>query len=131
MRSLRGTPTYKYVGATARVREDGWESLGDMGSKDEQGYVYLSDRETDMILVGGSNVYPAEVERLLEEEPGVEESAVVGVPHPDFGEAVVAVVQPAGSFDAGAVREEMRRHATDLASSDDEDVLHARPPHMV
>jgi len=62
MRSLRGTPTYRYVGATARTREGGWESLGDMGRLDEDGYLYLGDRASDMILSGGANIYPAEVE---------------------------------------------------------------------
>ena len=59
--------TYSYVGAEAKRLEGGWESLGDMGSIDADGYVYLADRQTDMILAGGSNVYPAEVEAALDE----------------------------------------------------------------
>ena len=67
--------TYRYVGAAARAR-DGWESLGDMGWFDEDGYLYLSDRQADMILVGGANVYPAEVEAALDEHPAVLSSCV-------------------------------------------------------
>ena len=88
-------PSYRYVGATARTRPDGWESLGDMGWKDEQGYLYLSDRETDMILVGGSNVYPAEVEAALDEHPRVASSCVIGLPDEEYGNAVHAIVQAA------------------------------------
>ena len=86
-------PTYRYVGASAKSRPDNWESLGDMGWKDEQGYVYLSDRETDMILVGGSNVYPAEVEAALDEHPRVAGSCVIGLPDEEYGNAVHAIVQ--------------------------------------
>jgi bile acid-coenzyme A ligase len=64
-----------------------------MGWKDEQGYVYLSDRETDMILVGGSNVYPAEVEAALDEHPRVASSCVIGLPDEEYGNAVHAIVQ--------------------------------------
>jgi malonyl-CoA/methylmalonyl-CoA synthetase len=94
-------------------RPDGYFITGDMGFIDERGYVQLVGREKDLIICGGLNVYPAEVEALLDDRADVAEAAVIGVPHPDFGEAVVAVVQPAGTFDAAAVREEMRR---DLAA---------------
>ena len=86
-------PSYRYVGASAKSRPGNWESLGDMGWKDEQGYVYLSDRETDMILVGGSNVYPAEVEAALDEHPLVASSCVIGLPDEEYGSAVHAIVQ--------------------------------------
>jgi bile acid-coenzyme A ligase len=86
-------PSYRYVGATAKTRPEGWESLGDMGWKDDQGYIYLSDRETDMILVGGSNVYPAEVEAALDEHPRVASSCVIGLPDEEYGNAVHAIVQ--------------------------------------
>jgi len=96
MRSVnRETPTYRYVGAEARKRE-GWESLGDVGSLDEEGYLYLADRHTDMILVGGANVYPAEIESALEEHPLVTSSAVIGLPDEDLGQRVHAVVQTPG-----------------------------------
>src|SRR5262245_17327611 len=85
--------TYRYVGATAKSRTGHWESLGDMGRKDEQGYLYLSDRDTDMILVGGANVYPAEVEAALDEHPRVASSCVIGLPDEDYGNVVHAIVQ--------------------------------------
>ena len=66
--------TYSYVGAEAKRIDGGWESLGDMGSIDADGYLYLADRQTDMILAGGSNVYPAEVEAALDEHPRVRSS---------------------------------------------------------
>jgi bile acid-coenzyme A ligase len=86
-------PTYRYVGARAKTRPENWESLGDMGWKDEEGYLYLSDRETDMILVGGSNVYPAEVEAALDEHPRVASSCVIGLPDEEYGNTVHAIVQ--------------------------------------
>ena len=72
--------TYSYVGAEAKRIDGGWESLGDMGAIDADGYVYLADRQTDMILAGGSNVYPAEVEAAIDEHPRVRSSAVIGFP---------------------------------------------------
>ena len=72
---------------------DGWFRTGDVGGMDEQGYVHILGRAKDLIISGGYNVYPKEVEGVLDELPAVAESAVVGVPHPDFGEAVVAVIQ--------------------------------------
>ncbi len=97
----------------AEFRPDGYFITGDMGFIDADGYVQLVGREKDLIISGGLNVYPAEVEALLDDRPDVAEAAVIGVPHPDFGEAVVAVVQPSGPFDPVAVREELRR---DLAA---------------
>jgi malonyl-CoA/methylmalonyl-CoA synthetase len=73
---------------------DGWFKTGDVGRLDASGYLCLVGRSKDLIISGGFNVYPAEIEGFLNELPGVGESAVVGVPHPDFGEAVVAVVTP-------------------------------------
>jgi bile acid-coenzyme A ligase len=85
--------TYEYIGATAKTLPGGWESLGDMGWMDADGYLYLSDRQTDMILVGGSNVYPAEVESALDEHPSVRSCAVIGLPDDDLGNRVHAIVQ--------------------------------------
>lgn len=94
---LRGcggaTPSYAYRGATAHTLPGGWESLGDVGHFDEDGYLYLADRRTDMILVGGANVYPAQVEAAIDEHPSVISSAVVGLPHEDMGSSVHAIVQ--------------------------------------
>ena len=92
-RGADAPPSYRYIGARAKARPDGWESLGDMGRIDADGYVYLSDRETDMILVGGSNVYPAEVEAALDEHPAVASSCVIGLPDDEYGNAVHAIVQ--------------------------------------
>jgi malonyl-CoA/methylmalonyl-CoA synthetase len=78
---------------------DGWFKTGDVGRQDERGYITIVGRSKDLIISGGYNVYPAEVEGYINELPGVAESAVVGVPHPDFGEVGVAVVVPR----AGAV----------------------------
>jgi malonyl-CoA/methylmalonyl-CoA synthetase len=74
--------------------EDGWFKTGDVGKIDERGYVTIVGRSKDLIISGGYNVYPAEIEGYINEMPGVAESAVVGVPHPDFGEVGVAVVIP-------------------------------------
>jgi bile acid-coenzyme A ligase len=93
MRSLRGTPTYKYVGATARTLEGGWESLGDMGYLDVEGYLYLGDRAADMILSGGANIYPAEIESAIQEHPAIKSCAVIGFPDEDKGNVIHAIVE--------------------------------------
>ncbi len=84
---------------------DGWFKTGDVGQVDAQGYVSIVGRSKDLIITGGYNVYPAEIEGVINELPGVAESAVVGVPHADFGEAVVAVVvaKPGAPVQAGEV----------------------------
>ncbi len=74
--------------------DDLWFKTGDVGRLDADGYLTLVGRSKDLVITGGYNVYPAEVEALINELPGVAESAVIGVPHPDFGEGVVAVVVP-------------------------------------
>ena len=76
------------------LRADGWFITGDLGVQDADGYVQIVGRAKDLIITGGYNVYPKEVELLLDEVPGVLESAVIGLPHPDFGEAVFAVLVP-------------------------------------
>jgi malonyl-CoA/methylmalonyl-CoA synthetase len=73
---------------------DGWFKTGDVGKIDASGYVTIVGRSKDLIISGGYNVYPAEIEGYINEIPGVAESALVGVPHPDFGEVGVAVVIP-------------------------------------
>ena len=85
--------TYRYLGAEARKTPDGWESLGDMGWIDNEGYVYLTDRRGDMILSGGANIYPAEIENAMSEHPLVVSSAVIGLPDEDLGNRVHAMVQ--------------------------------------
>ena len=81
-------------------RPDGFFRTGDMGVMDEEGRFSIVGRAKDLVISGGYNVYPKEVERLLDEMPGVTESAVIGVPHPDFGEAVVAVLVAEGVSEA-------------------------------
>jgi malonyl-CoA/methylmalonyl-CoA synthetase len=89
---------------------DGWFKTGDVGKLDERGYVHIVGRSKDLIITGGYNVYPAEVEALLNDMPGVAESAVIGVPHPDFGEGVIAVVvaRPGAAPDAAALVGELK-----------------------
>lgn len=84
---------------------DGWFKTGDVGQCDERGYFTIVGRSKDLIISGGYNVYPAEIEGFINEMPGVVESAVIGVPHPDFGEGVVAVVvpKPGASVDGAAI----------------------------
>lgn len=85
-------PTFRYVGAELR-ETDGWSTLGDIGEFDADGYLYLHDRRSDMLLVGGVNVYPAEVESALAEHPDVLSSAVIGLPDADRGNRIHAIVQ--------------------------------------
>ncbi|MDB5445556.1 MAG: AMP-dependent synthetase and ligase [Phenylobacterium sp.] len=96
-----GERQFQYIGAEKRERE-GWRSLGDMGSLDADGYLYLADRRTDMIVSGGANIYPAEIESALEAHPAIASSTVVGLPHPDFGRVPHAIVElrPGASLDA-------------------------------
>lgn len=81
--------------ATAAAVRDGWVTAGDIGYQDTDGYVYILDRAKDMVITGGVNVYPAEIEAVLITHPAVFDAAVIGVPHPDWGEALMAFVQPA------------------------------------
>ncbi len=90
--------TYHYIGADRRADADGWESLGDMGWLDEDGYLYLADRRGDLILSGGANVYPAEVEAALVEHPGVDSAVAIGLPDEDMGELVHAIVRPSDGW---------------------------------
>ncbi|MFZ5637579.1 MAG: malonate--CoA ligase [Pseudomonadota bacterium] len=91
-------------------RDDGFFVTGDLGVFDADGYLTLIGRQKDLIITGGFNVYPKEVELLLDEMPGVLESAVVGLPHPDFGEAVFAVLvpQPGETVDLAAIDAALR-----------------------
>lgn len=89
----------------AELREDGFFITGDLGTVDADGYVSIVGRNKDLIISGGYNIYPKEVELVLDEQPGVLESAVVGVPHPDFGETVlgILVAEPGAWIDEDAV----------------------------
>ncbi|SIS44825.1 fatty acid--CoA ligase family protein [Salimicrobium salexigens] len=83
---------YKMPEETAVTIKDGWLFTGDMAREDEEGYFYIVDRKKDLIIVGGYNVYPREVEEVLYQHPEITEAAVVGEPHPEMGEAVIAFV---------------------------------------
>jgi bile acid-coenzyme A ligase len=85
--------SYHYLGAEPKRRPDGWESLGDVGRLDADGYLYLGDRLADMILRGGANIYPAEVEAALSAHPNVRSCIVVGLPDGEFGQRVHAILE--------------------------------------
>ncbi|MDM7932361.1 AMP-binding protein [Tabrizicola sp.] len=95
---------------TAREFRDGWFVTGDLGAIDAEGYLSILGRAKDLVITGGLNVYPAEVEAALDDLPGVAASAVIGVAHPDFGEAVVAcLIRSAGAeLDEAEVRHTLR-----------------------
>ncbi len=105
---------YRYIGATARSAGD-WETLGDLGYLDSDGYLYVADRRTDLIVSGGANVYPAEVEAALEAHPAVAGAVVVGLPDPDLGQRVHAIVQPAAGADGDG--EALDRHVRALLAA--------------
>jgi long-chain acyl-CoA synthetase len=102
--------------ATAQAVVDGWFRTGDIGCKDDEGFVSIVDRKKDLIIRGGFNVYPREVEEVLIRHPGVGQVAVIGVPDPEKGEEVCAVVVPTaeGTVDPSAIvewaREQLGRH---------------------
>ncbi len=92
--------------------DDGWFKTGDQGKVDDRGYIYIVGRAKDMIISGGYNVYPKEIEGVIDDLPGVIESAVVGIPHPDFGEVGVAVIVKKADSDLTeeAVLAHVKRH---------------------
>ncbi len=97
--------TYRYIGSEPKPLGDTeWESLGDMGSMDEDGYIYLSDRRQDLILRGGANIYPAEVEAAIDEHDAVRSCAVIGVPDEDLGKRVHAIVDAPRGVDEADLR---------------------------
>lgn len=91
-----GGPTYEYLGGKSR-RLGLWDSLGDLGCVDQDGYLYILDRMDDLIISGGVNIYPAEIERVLEQHPAVRSAVAYGTPDPDLGQRVEAVADTAGS----------------------------------
>jgi acyl-CoA synthetase (AMP-forming)/AMP-acid ligase II len=95
--------------ATAEAFTGGWFHSGDLATRDAEGYLRLVDRKKDMIVSGGENIYPAEVERVLREHPAVDDVAVVGVPHPRWGETPVAFVVGA-EVEASELIEHCRHH---------------------
>jgi malonyl-CoA/methylmalonyl-CoA synthetase len=95
----------------AELREDGFFITGDLSMMDADGYVTIVGRDKDLIISGGFNIYPKEIEMFLDDVPGVSESAVIGAPHPDFGESVVAVLvaEPGTVCDIAAIESAVRR----------------------
>jgi long-chain acyl-CoA synthetase len=93
--------------ATAEVLRDGWLHTGDMARVDADGYFFIVDRKKDLIIRGGYNVYPREIEEVLYEHPAIAEAAVLGVPHDELGEEVGAavVLEPGEHLEAGEVRD--------------------------
>jgi acyl-CoA synthetase (AMP-forming)/AMP-acid ligase II len=96
--------------ATAQTLQDGWLHSGDVGELDEEGFLFIVDRKKDMIVSGGENIYPREVEAALEQHPAVAEAAVIGVPDEHWGEAVKAVVvcKPGSQVTEGELIEHCR-----------------------
>jgi len=78
--------------ATASALVNGWLYTGDLATVDDEGFIYMVDRKKDMIIVGGENIYPHEIERVLLCHPGIADAAVLGIPHPVWGEEVLALL---------------------------------------
>jgi long-chain acyl-CoA synthetase len=118
---FEGATNFEYhddpVKTAAGRNSEGWSTLGDVGWVDEEGYLYLTDRKSFMIISGGVNVYPQEIENHLITHPMVQDVAVIGGPHDEMGEEVIAVVQPVDMADAGdALRDELTRFAREKLS---------------
>lgn len=105
--------SYHYIGAQAVLIKSGWETLGDMGWKDEEGYLYLAERKADMVITGGANIYPAEVEAALVRHPGVEDAVVIGLPHEDLGQIVHAIIKPKADWQEDLDEDAMRAFLED------------------
>ncbi|MBO9376151.1 AMP-binding protein [Sphingomonas histidinilytica] len=108
---IHGTPDFTFHGDPAKraaVEYDGLITCGDIGWLDEEGYLFLCDRRVDMVISGGVNIYPAEIEAALLEHQAIGDCAVFGVPDAEYGETPVAFVEPVGAIDAGAVRAFLR-----------------------
>ena len=98
---------YRDATATAAAVRDGWLHTGDRGRQDPDGYVFITGRVKDLIITGGENVSPVEVEDVLRTHPDVDDVAVIGTPHPKWGEQVTAVVvaRAGARLDAAAIAE--------------------------
>ena len=96
---------------TRAAIQGGFFTVGDMGYLDADGFLFIADRQIDMIISGGANIYPAEIEAELHKQPGVADCAVFGIPDAEFGESVMAVVQPMPGviLHADDLRAELRR----------------------
>jgi bile acid-coenzyme A ligase len=103
--------TYHYIGAEAKAAGE-WESIGDLGYFGEDGYLYLADRRTDLIICAGANIYPAEVEAAIDQHPEVVSSVAIGLPDDDLGQRVHAIVEVRPG--ARLTADELLRHLQDL-----------------
>lgn len=105
-----GAPRFRYHNAPEKTASaydtEGRGTYGDVGSVDEEGFLYLSDRRADLVLSGGVNIYPWEIEQVLAQHPAVAEAAVIGVPHAEFGETVRAIIRATDDVEAGPALEE-------------------------
>jgi long-chain acyl-CoA synthetase len=133
-RRTDGPPVYHNDPEKTRAMTlpDGRFTVGDVGWLDEDGYLFLADRRVDLIIVGGSNVYPAEIEAVLVEHRDVADVAVFGVPDPDFGQRIVAVVEPANDrtvtdVDPDVIRSFARERLASYKVPQQIDVVEALP----
>ena len=126
---FEGGGQFEYHGDPAKTAESrnqhGWTTLGDVGWLDEEGYLYLTDRKSFMIISGGVNIYPQEIENLLITHPKVADAAVVGAPDEEMGEKVVAVIQP---MDWSADHEDLR---AELAAYTRQHLSHVKAPRQI
>jgi acyl-CoA synthetase (AMP-forming)/AMP-acid ligase II len=115
--------------ATAETLRGGWLHTGDIGYMDEDGYLFITDRKKDMIISGGSNVYPREIEEVICTHPGVYEVAVIGVPDARWGEATKAMVvaRPGASLTEAEIVEHCRRHLASYKKPQSVEFLPALP----
>jgi long-chain acyl-CoA synthetase len=116
---LEGVPDFTYHGLPEKRREierDGFISIGDVGYLDEDDYLFLCDRKGDMVISGGVNIYPAEIEAALLALPGVRDCAVFGIPHDEFGETLCAHIEtePADALDEATIRSFLRERLADF-----------------
>jgi bile acid-coenzyme A ligase len=118
MRNTEETgPSFEYKGAPPpRRTPDGFTSIGDMGWLDEDGYLYIADRRSDMIVSGGANVFPAEVEAALLEHERVFDAVVIGLPDEEWGQRIHALIQP-GSLETAPSPEELRAYCRERLAS--------------
>ena len=115
---IAGNPDFTYHNKPekrAEIDRDGFITSGDVGYIDEDGYVFICDRKRDMVISGGVNIYPAEIEAALHAVPGVHDCAVFGIPDEEFGEALMAVVEPqAGvTLDVADIRTQLKASLAD------------------
>jgi long-chain acyl-CoA synthetase len=115
---MTGTPDFTYHNKPekrAEIERDGFITSGDVGYIDQDGYVFICDRKRDMVISGGVNIYPAEIEAALHTVPGVHDCAVFGIPDEEFGEALMAVVepQPGATLDIAAIRAQLKTSLAD------------------